>query len=338
MSRPPTIAIEFVAKTVQAAVRSGIEQQTILMMSSLRVEDIIDRTKQVPLREYIQLLEDIATLSQDDCFGLHHGATHHLSDFGVLGYILLNSATVGCALNNLIRYFGVWQQATNVALTIEGDTAWFSYQISEPAIQTRRQDTEAAMAFGLTMIRTLTRQHFHPKAVWFEHESPVDISEHQRVFNAPLFFNQSVNAMAMEWNFLDQKIPLADQSLLPLLESHLQPLLEQRTADGELIASASQAIARSLPQGCAMLEEIASSLGMGGRTLQRYLRDHNVTFKQLVDETRHRRALIYLKDPKLSLTEVALLLGYSELSAFSHAFRRWRGLTPREYRYSDERM
>ncbi len=118
------IAMEFVASTAQAAKSSGIEQETVLSLAGLTVEDMAERTKQFPLRQYIQLLENIADLIQDDYFGLHHGFTHHLSDFGVLGYILLNSATVGCALNNLTRYFNVWQQATEVALMVEGDTVW----------------------------------------------------------------------------------------------------------------------------------------------------------------------------------------------------------------------
>lgn len=332
MTKPPMISMEFVAGAIQAAVRSGVEQQTILRVAGLTVEDIAERNKQIPVRQFVKLLESTATLSQNHCFGLHFGLTYHLFDLGVLGYILLNSATVGSALDTFIQYFDVCQQATEVALTLEGNIALLSYQISDASIQTRRQDAEAAMAFALSTIRTLTRQHWYPKAVWLEHESPADTSEHHRILGAPLFFNQPVNALVMERELLEQKIPLADQSLLPMLECHLQTLLRAREADSELVASVSQTIARSLSQGCPKLGEVASGLGMSDRTLQRYLRDRNVTFKQLVDETRHQLSLNYLKDPKMSLTEVALLLGYSELSAFNHAFRRWTGLTPREYR------
>jgi AraC-like DNA-binding protein len=64
------------------------------------------------------------------------------------------------------------------------------------------------------------------------------------------------------------------------------------------------------------------------------LRDRNVTFKQLVNETRYRQAMMYLEESKLTLTEIAFVLGYSELSAFNHAFKSWTGLTPRKYRQS----
>lgn len=286
VTKAPMISMEFVASAIQAAIRSGVEQQTILRVAGLTVEDIADRNKQIPVRQFIELLESTAILSQNLCFGLHFGLTQHLFDLGVLGYMLLNSATVGSALDTLIRYFDACQQATEVALTLEENIALLSYQISDASIQTRRQDAEAAMAFALTMIRTLTRQHWHPKAVWLEHESPADTSEHHRVLGAPLFFNQPVNALVIERELLKQKIPLADQSLLPMLERHLQTLLIQREADSELVASVSQTIACSLSQGCPKLGEIASGLGMSDRTLQRYLRNRNVTFKQLVDETR----------------------------------------------------
>lgn len=332
MTKPPMIAMEFVAKAVQTAIRSGIDQNTILRMTGLKVEDIADRTKQLPLRQYIQLLESIAILIKDDYFGLHHGFTHHLSDFGVLGYIMLNSATVGCALNTLIQYFDVWQQATKVALTLDGDIAWLSYQICDVNIQTRKHDAEAAVAFGLNITCTLLRQPWCPQAVWLEHEPPAEISEHQRILRAPLFFNQPVNAIAMERKLLAQRVPLADQSLLSVLEHHLQTSLTRREANNELVSSVSQTIARSLDQRCPTLEEVASGLRISSRSLQRSLRDRHVTFKQLVDETRHRLSLSYLRDPDISLTEVALLLGYSEPSAFNHAFKRWTGLTPRQYR------
>ena len=101
------------------------------------------------------------------------------------------------------------------------------------------------MAFGFTRIRTLTRQHWHPKTVWLEHESLADISEHQRILGSPLFFNQPVNPIAMERGLLEQKIPLADRGLLPILEQHLQILLAQQEVDSELVASVGQMIAPS---------------------------------------------------------------------------------------------
>lgn len=189
MTKPPMISMEFVAGAIQAAIRSGVEQQTILRVAGLTVEDIADRNKKIPVRKFVKLLESAATLSQDDCFGLHFGLAYQLSDLGVLGYVLLNSANVGSALGTLIRYFDVCQQATKVAITLESNTAWLSYQISDASIQTRKQDAEAAVAFSLTMIRTLTRQQWRPKAVWLEHDSPADTSEHQRILDAPLLFN-----------------------------------------------------------------------------------------------------------------------------------------------------
>lgn len=109
----------------------------------------------------------------------------------------------------------------------------------------------------------------------------------------------------------------------------------EKEINSELVTSVGQIIGRSLDRGCPTIREIASRLGMSSRTLQRYLRSRNVTFNQLVDETRHQLSLTYLKEPKLSITKVALLLGYSELSAFNHAFRRWTRLSPREYRRQD---
>ncbi|MUG96123.1 helix-turn-helix domain-containing protein [Scytonema sp. UIC 10036] len=334
MTMPPMIAMEFVVNAIQRAVQLGIEQQVILKIAGLTIEDIANQTKYFSLHQHIQLLEKLAVLNQDDFFGLHYGFTHHVSNFGILGYVLLNSATVGSALNSLVQYFGVWQQGTEIALTLDGNTAWLSYQVTDARISVRKQDAETAIAFAINSIRTLTRQHWYPKTVWLEHNSSKKALEYEQVLNAPVLFNQSINAIAMERELLKQKVPFADLSLLPILESRLHQFFVEKEVDDELVTLVNRAIARSLPQGCLTVGDIAFSLGLSSRTLQRYLSDRNTTYKQLVDKTRYQLSLMYLKEPEFSLTEVALLLGYSELSAFNHAFRRWTGLTPNKYRHS----
>ncbi|WP_407883955.1 AraC family transcriptional regulator [Scytonema sp. NUACC26] len=333
MTLPPTIAMEFVVNAIQRAVQLGIDRQVILKMAGLTIEDIANQTKDFSLHQHIQLLEKLAVLSKDDFFGLHYGFTHHVSNFGILSYVLLNSANVGSALNSLVQYFGVWQQGTEVALTPDGNTAWLSYQIKDVNISVRRQDAETAIAFAINSIRTLTRQHWYPKRVWLEHNSSKNTSEYEQVLNAPVFFNQAVNAIAIESELLKQKVPFADLSLLPILESRLHQFFVEKEVDNKLVTLVNQAITRSLPQGYPTIGDVATDLGFSSRTLQRYLRDRNTTYKQLVEKTRYQISLTYLKDPELSLTEVALLLGYSELSAFNHAFRRWTGLAPNKYRH-----
>ncbi|MFQ4165858.1 MULTISPECIES: AraC-like transcriptional regulator QhpR [Nostocales] len=324
--------MEFVANAIQRAVQLGINRQILLKMAGLTIEDITNPTKNVSLYQHTQLLEKLAVLSNDDFFGLHYGFTHHVSNFGILGYVLLNSATVGSALNSLVQYFGVWQQGTEVALTLDGNTAWLSYQVTDAGIPVRKQDAETAIAFAINSIRTLTRQHWYPKTVWLEHNSSKNTSEYKQLLNTPVLFNQSVNAIAMESELLKQKVPFADLSLLPILESRLHQFFVEKEVDNELVTLVSQSIARSLPQGCPTIGDIALSLGLSSRTLQRYLRDRNTTYKQLVNKTRHQLSLMYLKELELSLTEIALLLGYSELSAFDRAFQRWTGLAPNKYR------
>jgi AraC-like DNA-binding protein len=333
MTMPPTIAMEFVVNAIQRAVQLGIDRQVILKMVGLTIEDTANQTKNFSLHQHIQLLEKLAVLSKDDFFGLHYGFTHHVSNFGVLSYVLLNSATVGSALNSLSQYFSIWQQGTEVTLTLDGNTAWLSYQVTDARISDRRQDAETAIAFAINSIRTLTRQHWYPKRVWLEHNSSKNTSEYRQVLNAPVFLNQSVNAIAIESELLKRKVPFADLSLLPILESRLHQFLVAKERDNELVTLVNRTIARSLPQGCPTLGDIAFNLGLSSRTLQRYLCDRNTTYKQLVDKVRYQLSLMYLKEPELSLTEIALLLGYSELSAFDRAFRRWTGLAPNKYRH-----
>jgi AraC-like DNA-binding protein len=102
-------------------------------------------------------------------------------------------------------------------------------------------------------------------------------------------------------------------------------------ADG-LMVSVRRAIGETMRHGEPTLGQVAARLALGARTLQRRLKQENLAFKGLIDDTRRQFALRYLRDPANTLSEVSYLLGFSEVSAFNRAFRRWTGSTPSEYR------
>jgi AraC-like DNA-binding protein len=127
-------------------------------------------------------------------------------------------------------------------------------------------------------------------------------------------------------------VPAADPRLYRILKEHAERVLNEMPRESNLLASVRRAIAESMRDGAPKLTRVAKKIAMGPRTLQRRLKESGADFKQLMNDTRRRFALNYLKDRKNTLTEVAFLLGYSELSAFNRAFKRWTGSTPMEYR------
>jgi len=136
----------------------------------------------------------------------------------------------------------------------------------------------------------------------------------------------------MEREFVARQVPAADPRLYRILRRYVERALQEMPEGDELVATLRAVIAESVRDGVPKLARVAKKMALSPRTLQRQLMEHAMNFKSLVDDTRRRLALSYLRDRKNCLTEVAFLLGYSELSAFNRAFKRWTGSTPLAYR------
>jgi AraC-like DNA-binding protein len=136
----------------------------------------------------------------------------------------------------------------------------------------------------------------------------------------------------VEREFCDRHVPAADRRLYPILEDYVQRARERSPIEDSFVDVVATAIEAAVPNGEPQLMETAGAVGVSGRTLQRRLNEAGIEYKTLVGAIRRRLALRYLRDRKHTLSEVAYLLGYSEISAFSRAFKRWTGSTPSEHR------
>ena len=246
----------------------------------------------------------------------------------MLSYAVLNAPTVGTALRNFERYSRTHLQGGRIGLAREGDEALLVYELDVSDHELARQHVEGAAVVALRILRHLVGPQFRPLRVLFAHRRPRDLSEHARVFGAPLLFEQRFDtALAFPVAELDRSVAGADRRLLPIVERHLDELLASGAKDAWL-QQVHTAIAASLCDGAPDIGTVARQLGMSVRTFQRRLEDHGVVWKALVAEIRRELAHRYLANEGTNLTEIAFLLGYSELSAFDRAFRRWTGSTP----------
>jgi AraC-like DNA-binding protein len=240
---------------------------------------------------------------------------------------------VAAADANGARYLRLYNQAAKVSCTVEGQRAYLRYVLADPGIEAQRQQNEYSMVVRLNTIRMMVGSQWTALEVQFAHEAPGQISEHQRIFRAPVVFGCSTNNLVTEREFLERQVPAADQRLYRIMKRYLERILEEMSQEDGGFSSVRRAIAESLRDGEPSLAQVAKKLAMSPRTLQRQLKDYGTKFKILVNDTRRQFALSYLKDRKNSLTEIAFLLGYSEGSAITRAFKRWTGSTPLAYRY-----
>ena len=186
---------------------------------------------------------------------------------------------------------------------------------------------------ALQLLRRLTGSDWRPRRVLFGHRRPRDTVLHEKVFRvAPTFGAAVTTAFLFDAKTLDQAVPGADRRLLPIVEKHLDELLASMDGADRWLGELRTVVARTVCDGHPALRAIARRVGLSERTLQRRLGERGLVWKDVVLDVRRELAQGYLGRGEMPLTEIAFLLGYSELSAFDRAFRKWTGVTPMEWR------
>lgn len=287
-------------------------------------------TLRLPLASYVRLFETAARRTGHDNFGLWFGHQFQPRDLGLWGYATVSAPTVGAALENLVGLFGLHQESSVMNLRRDGDGLLrLEYQVTAPDIVERRQDAELSLGMFLNVLREALPA-WAPEEVHFEHPKPAAWREHERAFAAPVYFSQPINALVFRADVLGRPMPASDARLMAMMRACLETL--GHPGETPWLDRVRTAIRANLPRGYPTLGRVAAELGVPAAQVQRELGLEGVSFRDLVERTRRDLAHSYLGQRQLPLTEIALLLGYSELSAFSRAFTRWTGACPRAWR------
>lgn len=290
----------------------------------------------IPLSQYNALLE-VAAAHGDASLGLRMGlgllcSGINSSLLGGVGHAARSAPDVRAMLVSASRYIVVHAQANELDWCLQAGRLEISYQITDPSVLHRRQDAEFAIGTLYALLREVTGERFAPLRVDFAHPQPVDIELHKAAFKCPLRFDQPKNVMAWPGEMLDQPLVTADPRLFQALLPGLEAERRRRLADTDLTTRIGMVIEANISNGKIGIDQVARHLCMSKRTLQRRLQELEVEFAELVEEIRQALAIDLVCQSQQSLTEIAQRLGYNEASSFTRAFRRWVGMTPREFR------
>ncbi len=206
------------------------------------------------------------------------------------------------------------------------------YQITAASIIDRRQDAELSLGMFRNLIRECCGAHWGPEEVHFEHPKPAMAKDHETAFDAPVYFSQPTNALLFRPEILDRPMPSSDLRLLAVMQTCLEQMSADRPAKHPLTDRVCTTIRAKLVDGCPTLEQVAGHLRSPAAAICRELHDAGTTYTEVVESVRRDLAMSYVRQRRLPFSDIAILLGYSELSAFSRAFRRWTGASPREWR------
>lgn len=284
----------------------------------------------VPVGPLLQFYELAALRAGCRSFGLRMAARTGITVVGSLWILLRQAQTVGQMLEDLAANFDLYTQAALVSLQPEGRARRLSWTTRTGVAASEVQMAEYSIAVLCSEIRRHAPADWEPASVRFRHGAPPDRAELRRVLGPNLQFDASDNSLLIEPALLDRPLRGAGSRTRALLRHVLRT--EQEPIDPGLVERVDGVIRALLPYARCTLADLSRALGMAPRTLQEHLHSRGRSFQDIRDQVRLDLAAKYLRDSRLSLTQIADVLGYSELSAFSRAFRRWHGVSARSLR------
>jgi AraC-like DNA-binding protein len=266
----------------------------------------------------------------DPCFGLKAAELWHPSNLGALGYAMLASNTLRTALERLDRYYRVLSDEEFMKLdeTQEGLTITLVSRHNKREIPVQN---DAALAVMLSMCRVNYIDELAPVSVTFTQPKPSCSARFYEYFRSQVVFEAPTNSFTLPIEAVDKNLPGSNPQLAELNDQIMIEYLANLDP-GHITEKVKGIIIDQLPSGNVTDESVARVLYMSSRKLQRQLQSAGTTFATLLNKTRQDLAQKYLRDQDTSMTEIAFLLGFSESSAFSRAFKRWVGVSPSEYR------
>ncbi|MFK7864292.1 MAG: AraC family transcriptional regulator ligand-binding domain-containing protein [Pseudohongiellaceae bacterium] len=321
---------------VLAQATPGVETGDLLKDLRLDPDGPVDPTRMVSASEYYDFF---ATLIDRDPNGLEMplrvGAAMRCDDYSAFGLAWKSAPNLRGSFVRSERYGRVLGSAETYTLERDEEKGYF-FNLEKAGNDHPGMllSNEASMSAVTTICQEVSTEAFVPQAVYFKHAPRGDQSVHETHFGCPVYFESGRNALLVSELSLETPNKLGDETIATFFDRHLEQTLAALIDDSKLDQQVRNAIGNVLSEGIPTLSFIASELGIGARTLQRRLSIEGHTFQGLVDMARKDLAQRLLSDTEYSLAEVAFLTGFSEQSAFTRAFKRWVGHTPRSFRLS----
>jgi AraC-like DNA-binding protein len=311
---------------------AGVPLGPVLKRSGLSSELVADPEERLNVRSQIALLNEAASALKDDCLGFTLARDHDPREIGLLYYVMASSRTLGEALQRLARY----SKVTNEALVFgyrEGNRLFINLSYSGVPRHSDRHQMEFCMFAAIRICRLLTGQSLVPQHFSIAHYRTGNTAEMSRFVGTRIEFGADRDEFALNIEARELPVVHADNHLNDLLLKYCEAALASRQGDvSQLRTKVENAISSFLPHGRALVGDVARHLGMSERTLGRKLADEGLNFTDILQHLRQELAVRYLDDRKLRISKIAWLLGFREVSAFTHACKRWTGKTPRQIR------
>lgn len=300
----------------------------LLRTLGLSAHDLV-LDQRIPCRVAFLLLGQAVELFRDPALGLRAGATTDQGTFGVLERAASTAPDLRGALDVMTRHLRVMNEAAEVRLVIDGLLAYVHYA---PLVPHPVAANDLAVATLLAFIRRHCSDPITPREVWLMHSAPSHVDAYRNALSAPVRFNMPTNTVVLDAHALSIRMRSASPELTAAFERQAMAASRVLGQPDNLARRVRERLAAQLTDGAIDMGSIARALSQSTPTLRRRLQDEGASFSDILEDVRKETAQRHLLAGEITVTEIARLLGFSHVRAFTRAFQRWTGKSPSEFR------
>lgn len=311
----------------------GVETRDLLEKLGLDQDGPIDPSHLISSSDYYDFFAELAERDPDGLvLPLRIGASMRTEEYGAFGLAWKSAPDLRGSFLRSERYGRVLGSAETYALEETEEGLFFCLEKAGDGRPGMLLSNEASLSAVDAICREVSTADFNPLAICFKHAPRGDVAVYEKHFGCPVLFETGRDALQLRKADIEAPNRVGDETIAGFFDRHLEKELATAAPEGGLETKVRRAVANELSEGVPTLSGVASKLGIGSRTLQRRLSDRGISFQTVVDMARKDLARRLLRETSYSLAEIAFLTGFAEQSAFTRAFKRWAGQTPRSYR------
>ena len=307
-----------------------VDPEPLYLRSGIDPAVLSDPAARISINCIEQLWEEVSRVITDPCFGVKMAEFWHPSQIGALGYAWLVSSSLRKALKRVVRYIHVVTEDMNLELA-DTPTGLCLVLDLEGSVFRLPYQHDLVVAVAMRMCRFNLGEDLVPTKLTLAHPEPVCAQALQDYFRCDIEFDADRTSITISREEADRTLSTANRQIALLHDELLMKYLVE-IKKGNIVDQVRSIILENLPDGQVTDKMVASELNLSERSMQRRLQEHSTTFRKLLDNVREMVAKQYIRNPVNRMSDIAFLLGFSEQSAFSRAFKKWTGMTPLQYR------
>jgi len=301
----------------------GVDVDALLAGADIAPAEIDNFDHRIPEAVRARLWIDAAEQSRDALFGLHVADHSTIGVYDVLDYALYFSSTVEEGIQNIVRFHRILADA--LAVKVEqrgGEVRLRRLERTPPA------ECEAVFGTLVLRARTLSKVDLDPIEVRFAHRCTTDAARYATWFHCPVRFDAPVTELVVDEADLATPVPSGNPGVQRILARYMVEIMERLPKNASLVELVRATVARRLRSSLPTLTQTARELHTSPRTVQRELHQHGTSFRDVMESVRREMAEHLLAERGASITEIAFLLGFSDVSGFRRMYKRWTGVSP----------